>query len=120
LLHADRPDSLDILALGGVSDQEPMLTELPQVPGLGAWRPSRILEGRVKIEVLGALLLLASLQTPQQISDLVFREPREGQVDLRAGLKVGQEAGEELLVPGPGDLVEPEVQRRACSIDRSR
>jgi len=64
-------------------------------------------EHGVQVEVLDSFLLLSGLQGPQQLSDLVFAEPRECQVDGRVGLQVG----EVVIVPRAGDLVEGEVEQ---------
>jgi hypothetical protein len=87
-----------------------MLTESPQIAGRAPWCLSGIFEGRVEIEVLDPLLLLSGLQAAEQVTDFVLGEPREGQIDRRARLKVGKQPGEELLVPEPRDLVERQVQ----------
>jgi hypothetical protein len=84
---AEKP--LDILWLGGISTQEPMLAEGPQIAGLRAWSPGRFFEGSVEVEVLLPFALFAGLQATEQVSDLVLAEACQRQVHLRVGLQIG-------------------------------
>ena len=93
-------DALDVLGLGGVTDQEPMLAECPQLTGVGPRSARRLLEGRVEVEGLGSFGLLSGLQAAEQVTDFVVAEAGEADVDVGTGRQIGQEAGEELLVPG--------------------
>ena len=71
----------------------------------------RLLQRGVEVEVLDALALLALLQRPEQLVELVLLEAGEREVDAVDGLEVGEQAGEQLVVPGAADLVQGEVQQ---------
>ena len=93
-------NSLHVLGLGRVADQEPMLADGPQLTCLGPRSPRRFLESSVQIEALRPFGLLPRLKAAEQVADLVLAEAGKGEVDLGARLQVREEAGEELLVPG--------------------
>jgi hypothetical protein len=82
-----------------ISAQEPVFAELPEITELRARCPRRFLQRLVKVEALHVLALLAYLQAPEQVPDLVLAEAREREVEVRRRLQVGQESSEELLVP---------------------
>jgi len=93
-------DPLDILGLGRVADQEPMLADGPQLTCLGPRSPGRFIEGGIQVEALRPFGLVSRLQAPEQVADFVFAEAGKGEVQLGARLQVREQAGEELLVPG--------------------
>ena len=64
----------------------------------------------LEIERLGTLALLPGLQALEQIAHLVLVEAREGEVEIGRRLELGEQAGEELLVPRPRDLVQREPE----------
>jgi hypothetical protein len=76
-----------IVGLGRVSALKPMVAELPEVAGLRAGCPSRLLERIVEVEALHVLALLTDLQLAEQVPDLVLAEARERQVDVGRRLR---------------------------------
>jgi hypothetical protein len=56
------------------------------------------------------LALLADFELSEQVRDLVLVEAREGEVDVKRRLEVSNQTGQELLVPGPADLVQRQPQ----------
>jgi hypothetical protein len=87
-----------------------MIAEPPELSNLRPWfTPSR-LEGRIEIKRLRTLALLPSLEPLEESRHLVLVEARERQVQPVRTLEVGQEPGEELLVPAARDPVEGETE----------
>ena len=82
-----------MVRVGRVAAKEPVLSEDPQIAGLRPRGPPRLLQCLVEVERLRPFALLAGLQGAQQIGDLVLAEAGQGQVDLGAGLEIGQKAG---------------------------
>ena len=87
-----------------------MLSQAPEVSGLSPGLPGRLLEGRVEIEGLRPFALLTDLEAAQQIADLVFPKAGQGQIDRRSGSELGQEAGQESVVPGAADPIQRQSQ----------
>jgi hypothetical protein len=83
-----------------------VILELPEIAGLRAGCPPRFLERIVEVEALHMLALLAGLQAPEQILHLVLPEAREREVEIRRRLEVGEETGEQSVVPGARDPVQ--------------
>ena len=105
------------LGIGGVTAGEPMVAQDPEITRLRARGASGLFECLVEIEALDLLALLADFERAQQILDLVLAEARQRQVDVGAGLQVGQQTGEESVIPGARDPIEREVQE-ACLLYR--
>ena len=53
-----------------------MVPELPEIAGLRARCPSRLLERLVEVEALHVLALLADFELAEQVPDLVLAEAR--------------------------------------------
>jgi hypothetical protein len=87
-----------------------VFAELPEITGLRARCPTRFLQRLVKVEALHVLALLAYLQAPEQVPDLVLAEAREREVDVGHRLEVSEETCEECVIPTPRDLVEREPE----------
>jgi hypothetical protein len=83
--------------------------------------PSCLFEGFLEVERLGSVAPLAGLETPQQLLHLVLAEAAEREIEIGCRLQVGEEAGQEGVVPGARDLVEGEPKEPGlfgCDIDR--
>ncbi len=89
-----------VVGIGGVTAQQSMVAQDPQIAELGPGCTSSFLERLIEIEALDPLALLASLKRAQQIGDLVLAEARQRQIDLGRGLQLGQKAGQQSVVPG--------------------
>jgi len=98
------------LAVGGVAAHDAVVTHLPDVTARNARRPRCILPGRLQVEGLRPGSLVPRLKRLQELGDLVLAEAREADVQVGRLLQVGQQAGQELLVPVAGDLVQGQVQ----------
>jgi hypothetical protein len=96
--------------IGRVAAQQSVIAQGPQVTGRRAWGSRRSLEGRLEVEALGALALLSGVEAAEEVAHLVIAEARQGQIERRPCLQVGEQAGEELLVPGSADPVEREAE----------
>ncbi len=64
-----------------------------------------------RVKALHVFTLLAGFERSKQVPHLVVPEAREREVEVRRRLKVGEEPGEELLVPGATDLVERQPEQ---------
>jgi hypothetical protein len=104
-------DALDVGRLRGIAAYEAMRSERPYLAGLRPRRPGSLLEGRLEVEQLDPLPALPDIEAAEERLDLVLVEAREGKVDVRPGLELGEEAGEELLVPGARDPVKREPEQ---------
>ena len=71
----------------------------------------RGLERLVEIEGLGALPPVSGIDGTQEVAQLIFAEP--GQVEINRTLELGEQVGQELLVPLAGDPVEGQAQEPA-------
>ena len=87
-----------------------MLPELPEITRLRPRSAGGCLERFVEIERFGAFTLLAGLDAPDRLLDCVFAETRQREVDVGRRLEVGEEPGQERLIPGPRDLVQGEAE----------
>jgi hypothetical protein len=93
-------DPLQILGPRGISDQEAMLTQGPELAGLRPRSAGGVPQSRVEVEVLESLALLAGVEPAEQVANFIVPKPREAEVDTRAGLQVGQQTSQKPLVPG--------------------
>ena len=67
----------DSIRVGGVAAEEAMVAERPQVTGLRARLPSRLLERGLQLERLGLVGPLPRLQALEEVLDLVLPEAAE-------------------------------------------
>jgi len=88
-----------VVGIRAVAAQQALVAEDPELARLRARRAGRGLEGGVEIEALDLLALLAGLERAEQVADLVLAEARQRQIDLGPGLQVGQEPGQEGVIP---------------------
>jgi len=100
----------DIVGLHDIAAQQAVVTQAPQVTGLGAWGTPGFLECRLEVERFRPVALLAGLQLPEQVLHRVLVEARQREVEIRARPEVREQARQELVVPGAADLVEREPQ----------
>src|SRR5450759_2167566 len=103
-------EARDGLCPGAVSAEQAMIPELPKIAGLRAGCPPRFLERLVELAALPVLALLADFKLSEQVSDLVLTEAGEREIDVGRRLKVREQPGQELLVPGARDLVQGEPE----------
>ena len=87
-----------------------MLAERPDFATFSATCPLCGLQGGIEVEAFHPLSLLTRIEGPEQLPHLVVREAGEGEIRLSA-VEVGQQVGEQLLVPLATDLVQGDVEQ---------
>ena len=87
-----------------------MVPELPEIAGFRARCPPRLRQRLIEVKRLGTLPPLADLEAAEQLLHLVLGEAREREVDVGRRLEVGEQPGEEGVVPGPRELVQGEPE----------
>jgi len=87
-----------------------VVPELPEIAGFRARCPPRLRQRLIEVKRLGTLPPLADLEAAEQLLHLVLGEAREREVDVGRRLEVGEQPGEEGVVPGPRELVQGEPE----------
>ena len=86
--------------VGRIAAKQPVVAQLPDIARLRDGVGLCGIEGGVRIEVLDAFALVAGVERLEELGHLVIVETRQGEVDFWSGVQLGQEASEQLLVPG--------------------
>ena len=90
--------------------EQAVVAQRPELATLGAWCRTCGLQRGVEVERLQALPLLAGLERLEELLQLVVGEAGEREVEAFDRRQVGEQAGQQLLVPVAADLVEAEVE----------
>ena len=93
-----------------VPAHDPVIAQAPHVAPLDARVGLGGLPGGVEVERLLTVSLLAGVQPLEQLGDLVVVEAGQGEVDVRRGVEVGEQPGQQLPIPIAADPVERDVE----------